>query len=215
MSQTDARVTIETPVVFRDELPDQVDVAIIGGGVIGVFSALFLARMGRRVFLCEKGRIAGEQSSRNWGWIRQQGRDPDELPIMMKSLSLWQKIDRETNGHCGVTTCGTYYLASSEAELRTHENWLPVAQAQGLDTRLLTRQEIAGAFSEKAARDWVGGIVTPSDARGEPWRAVPAVARIAQREGVRIRESCAVRALDIQAGQVAGIVTEDGRIKCD
>ena len=39
-------------------------------------TAWFLAERGLRVTLCEKGRIAGEQSSRNWGWIRQQGRHP-------------------------------------------------------------------------------------------------------------------------------------------
>ena len=43
----------------------------------------------------EKGRIAGEQSSRNWGWIRQQGRDFAELPIMMESLSLWQQLSTQ------------------------------------------------------------------------------------------------------------------------
>lgn len=76
------RVTAATPVRFNADLPDAVDIVILGGGVIGVFSALYLARAGKRVLLCEKGRIAGEQSSRNWGWIRQQGRDEGELPVM-------------------------------------------------------------------------------------------------------------------------------------
>jgi glycine/D-amino acid oxidase-like deaminating enzyme len=93
-----SRITIETPVEFNDRLPEKVDIVIIGGGVIGVFSALYLARSGKRVLICEKGRIAGEQSSRNWGWIRQHGRDRAELPIMMQSLRLWHEADRETSG---------------------------------------------------------------------------------------------------------------------
>ena len=87
-------VTIGTPVRFRDELPEAADVVIVGGGVIGVFAALYLARAGKRVVVCEKGRIAGEQSSRNWGWIRQHGRDAAELPIMMEAARLWQEVDR-------------------------------------------------------------------------------------------------------------------------
>jgi glycine/D-amino acid oxidase-like deaminating enzyme len=55
-------------------LPDSVDVAIIGGGIVGCSAAYFLAREGLRVAVFEKGRIAGEQSGRNWGWVRQQGR---------------------------------------------------------------------------------------------------------------------------------------------
>ena len=69
--------------------------ACIGGGVIGVMTAWHLAERGLRVTLCEKGRIAGEQSSRNWGWIRQQGRDLDELPIMIESLRHWKSLAQE------------------------------------------------------------------------------------------------------------------------
>ncbi|MGH1416964.1 MAG: FAD-dependent oxidoreductase [Pelagimonas sp.] len=57
-----------TLVQFQDDLPESADVVIIGGGVVGVFAALYLTRLGQKVIVCEKGRVAGEQSSRNWGW---------------------------------------------------------------------------------------------------------------------------------------------------
>ena len=66
----------QTPIAFQNPLPKAVDVVIVGGGVIGVSTAWFLRKAGLRVLICEKGRVAGEQSSRNWGWVRQQGRDP-------------------------------------------------------------------------------------------------------------------------------------------
>jgi glycine/D-amino acid oxidase-like deaminating enzyme len=81
-----------SPINFQDELPESVEVAIIGGGVAGICTAWFLAREGVSVLVCDKGRVAGEQSSRNWGWVRQQGRDADELPIMMDSIDSWEKI---------------------------------------------------------------------------------------------------------------------------
>ncbi|MEX0371104.1 MAG: FAD-dependent oxidoreductase, partial [Tateyamaria sp.] len=81
-----------SPVTWLGPPPNRADVVVIGGGVIGVCTALYLAEAGKRVVLLEKGRIAGEQSSRNWGWIRQQGRDPDELPIMVDANRLWRDL---------------------------------------------------------------------------------------------------------------------------
>lgn len=215
MTDAAARITIDTPIRFADKLPEAADITVIGGGVIGVFAALYLARLGKRVVLCEKGRIAGEQSSRNWGWIRRQGRDAAELPIMIRALELWHDANRETNGACGVEARGTLYLASTEKTLARKQAWLEIAKAHDLETRALSRAEAAGFFSGQAADRWIGGIYSANDARGEPFRAIPAVARLAQQSGVTIRENCAVRALDIAGGQLTGVVTEAGRIACD
>ena len=74
------------------ELPESADIVVIGGGIIGACAAYFLARDGLKVALLEKGRIGAEQSSRNWGWCRQQNRDARELPLSTKSLDLWGEI---------------------------------------------------------------------------------------------------------------------------
>lgn len=208
-----SRITINTPIAFQDDLPESADVVIIGGGVIGIFSALYLARRGNRVVVCEKGRVAGEQSSRNWGWIRQHGRDEAELPIMTQALQLWHEVNEETNGVCGVKTTGVQYLASTEAKMQKLEAWLEVAHKYDVPTRRLTTEEVAASFGGQSTGKWVGGTLTENDAKGEPWRAVPAVAKLAHEEGVQIRENCAVRALDIEAGEIKAVVTEAGTIK--
>ena len=101
-----------TPGQHAQALPDKVDVVIIGGGVIGICVALFLSRHGHSVFVCEKGRVAGEQSSRNWGWIRQQGRDPDELPIMMEANRIWQDLNAQLDCDIGLRQGGIVYFSA-------------------------------------------------------------------------------------------------------
>jgi len=205
-------ISSATPVTYAGPPPQSADVAVVGGGIIGVCTALFLARAGQRVVLCEKGRIAGEQSSRNWGWIRQQGRDADELPIMVEANRLWRQLDRETNVDIGLRQNGCTYIAATEAEFRRFQTWLPLAHAEGVDTKLLGRKETA-AMMPDAARSVFGAMHTASDLRAEPWVAVPALAGIAARDGAVLIEDCAVRALDIEAGAITGVVTEQGRIK--
>lgn len=192
--------------------PEACDVVIIGGGIIGVMTAWFLAEQGQRVTLCEKGRIGGEQSSRNWGWIRQQGRDLDELPIMVESLRIWKSLVQECGEALGFRQEGTLYLARSEAEMAEFEAWLVHARAHRLDTHMMNRAEVGAKLGSDV---WLGGLFTPSDARAEPWVAVPTLVEGAVRRGVTVLEGCAVRRLDIAAGRVAGVMTEQGRIACD
>ena len=112
-------ISESTPVAFSDPLPEATDVVVIGAGVIGTATAWFLAQRGAKVVLCEKGRIAGEQSSRNWGWVRQQGRDRDELPIMMESNRIWRGLAGETGEKdLAFTAAGCVYLAEGRAGAR-------------------------------------------------------------------------------------------------
>lgn len=203
-----------SPVRFAASLPARADVVVVGGGVIGVMTAWFLRERGVSVVLCEKGRIAGEQSGRNWGWVRQQGRDPGELPIMVESLSIWKRLAAETGDRLGFRQTGVLYLARTEREIAGFEAWTEHARAHRLDTRLLTAAETM-AMLKGAVAPWKGGLWTASDARAEPWVAVPALAAVAEEKGVVIREACAARGLDLAAGKVAGVVTEAGRIACD
>ena len=209
--QTGGPIAATDPVRFPGPIPDATDVVIIGGGIAGIATALYLARAGVAVTVCEKGRVAAEQSSRNWGWVRQQGRDLDELPIMIEALRLWGGLQQELGEAAGLRRTGVTYLARTEAQLQAYEGWLVHARAHGLDTRLLSRAELDRALPNAAG--WLGALTTPSDARAEPWTAVPAMARLAADAGAVIVEDCAVRTIETEAGQVSGVVTEKGTIR--
>ena len=205
-------INLSSPIQFSDPLPTQADVVIVGGGVIGISTALALADRGVSVLVCDKGRVAAEQSSRNWGWVRQTGRDAAELPIVMESVRLWQEMAARTGENSLLfNRGGVLYLADSESDLADYEDFVQIAKAHGLDSRILSGQEVARKIPH-ASRRWKGALYTESDGRVEPWLAVPAMARAAQRAGVQIIEHCAVRALDTQAGSLSGVMTEQGPV---
>jgi glycine/D-amino acid oxidase-like deaminating enzyme len=122
-------------------IPGAADVVIIGGGIVGVSTAWFLARQGVRVVLCEKGHIACEQSGRNWGWVRIQGRDNREIPMMQESLRIWEGLKEEIGVDVGFTRGGCYFTANTEKQLAAFDGWLATANEYGIDTRRLSRGE--------------------------------------------------------------------------
>ena len=195
--------------------PASTSIVVIGGGIIGVCTAFFLALRGIPVTLCEKGEIAAEQSSRNWGWCRTMGRDPREVPLSREALRLWHDMNRLTGTETGFRRSGIVYLCKTPADLQKRESWLDlVARAHQLDSRLITRDQAARNLPGLAGA-WAGALFTPSDGRAEPALAAPAIAEAARRHGAFLLTQTAVRGVETQGGRIAGVVTEKGSIACD
>jgi len=201
------------PVQSDESVPPRADVVIVGGGIIGTSAALFLAEKGVSVALCEKGHIAGEQSSRNWGWCRKMARDPREIPLVIESLRLWQGMNERVEAETGFRTCGIMYLAETAADLAKYEGWLEHAREYQLDTRSIDGKTVSGLLPGMA-KPWAGALYTASDGKAEPQMAAPAIAAAARRHGAAIVQNCAVRGIETAAGRVAAVVTEKGRIAC-
>src|SRR5690242_8039890 len=176
-------------------LPARTGVVIVGGGIIGTSAALFLARKGVAVTLCEKGHIAGEQSSRNWGWVRKMMRDPREIPLIIESLRLWQGMNELVEAETGFRQSGILYVSDTDEDLAKREAWLAHAQPYQLDTRLVGSDELAELLPG-ATRRYKGALYTPSDGRAEPQKAAPAIAAAARRHGAHVLTGCAVRGLE-------------------
>ncbi|AEG05657.1 FAD dependent oxidoreductase [Sinorhizobium meliloti BL225C] len=193
-------------------LPGSADVVIIGGGIIGVSTALFLAERGVEVVLCEKGVLGGEQSSRNWGWVRVMGRDRREIPLAMEALKIWDTLDARVGGETGFRRSGILYISETEQDVANRDAWLAIAKPHGVDSRQLTADETRERMAGAAIR-YKGALYTPSDGRAEPQKAVPAIAAGARRAGARIVTGCAVRGIEKSAGRVSAVVTEKGRIE--
>jgi len=187
------------PIRSDDTLPARADVVVVGGGIIGVSTAFFLAQKGVSTALCEKGHIAGEQSSRNWGWCRKMGRDPREIPLIIESLRLWQGMNDMVEAETGFRQAGIMYLAESPAEIEHFEAWLEHARHYQLDTRLLTATE-AAELMPGLTGSWAGALYTASDGKAEPQMAAPAIAEAARRQGAAIVTQCAVRGIETTGG---------------
>jgi sarcosine oxidase subunit beta len=173
------------------------DVAIIGGGLIGVWSAYFLAKRKQRVVLLEKGVVGAQSSGTNFGNLRLQGRFPGQYPLSLRSQALWEQIGDLIGDACEFETTGHLYFASSEEERKKIEAYAAVSEFYGLTIEHLDRADIRRRYpwlSEKA----FAATYSARDATANPRLVTPAVARAAKALGATVVENCLVT--DLRAG---------------
>ena len=202
------------PVKTSSELPKTATVVIIGGGVVGLNAALTLAERNISVVVIEKGQIAGEQSSRNLGWVRKTNRLADDVPLAVASDRLWSEMNERVSGEVGYRQAGIMFLATDNNQIELQQKWLKSVEHLKLDSKIINAKEV-DELVPHGKGNWAGALFTPSDGRAEPTLAASAIATAAIKKGAVIIEDCAARHLDIQDGRVVGVFTEKGKISCE
>ncbi len=190
----------------------EADVVVVGAGIVGCATAYYLARRGVRAVVVERGSVAGEQSRKNWGFVRQQGRDPLEMPLAMEANRIWTGLERELGADIEWVRGGNLALGADEARMARFEEWLPVARQFGLETRLLRARDLPSVVPGLGG-DWRGGLHTPSDGHADPEKTTDAFAGAATASGAVIHLRCAVQGVATRGGAVSAVITEGGEIR--
>ena len=197
---------------FSSTLPGEADVVIIGGGIVGASTAYYLAGRGTSVVLVEKGEVADEQSGRNWGWTRQQGRNPREIALAMLARAKWNELAEELGADIERIQEGSLRLAYGDDELTRQRAWVDTTRELGLESALLSRDEVKDLIPQLDG-PFLGGVYTPSDGQAEPRKATRAVAKAAAASGATVVTGCAVEGIEVRDGAVKEVTTEKGAVK--
>jgi glycine/D-amino acid oxidase-like deaminating enzyme len=167
---------------------------------------------GSPALVLEQRALAAQQSGRSFGFVRQQGRDPLELPLAIESNRLWRSLQADLGAGVGWVQGGILTLAGTEARMAEFEAWLEVARSHGLDTRLLHPRDVEGMVPGIQGT-WTGALYTASDGRADPRKATEALAQAATSRGARVIIGCSVRSILTGRGAVTGLMTDRGEIR--
>jgi len=168
-----------------------VDVAIVGGGLVGAWTAFFLAKRGQRVVIVEKGVVGAQSSGVNFGNLRLQGRFPGQYPLSLRSQELWEQLGELIGDSCEFERTGHLYLAYDAAEAEKLAGYAAVSESYGLAIEHLGPAELRRRFP------WLGpgaaaATYSARDATANPRLVTPAVARAARALGAAIVENARV-----------------------
>ncbi|MDH4067095.1 MAG: FAD-dependent oxidoreductase [Acidobacteriota bacterium] len=176
----------------------EIDVAVIGGGVIGLASALAIAEQGRSVCLLERHpRLGHETSTRNSGVIHAGIYYPtDSMKAALCVEGRERLYDFAARHDIPHARCGKFIVAATAAEIPALEALAARAAANGVPVEMVDRAFLHAKEPHVAG---VAALWSPTSGRLEPEAFVRVLGRLAEAAGVAV-----LRASPLTGTRVAG-----------
>ncbi|MDQ3547584.1 MAG: FAD-binding oxidoreductase [Chloroflexota bacterium] len=188
------------------------DVVIIGAGVEGCSIAYQCVRRGLSVTIVEAREVASQASGASAGGVRQQGRDPRELPVALRAIAIWPSLTEELAADIEYYQQGHLTLIADEADLPAMEDSVARQRAGGLDVRMLYDADVR-EVAPLVAPDIIAGAYCPSDGHANPIATTKAFAAAAVRHGAWLLEWTPVTEILTDSGRATGVETAAGVIE--
>lgn len=174
-------------------LPESCDIAIIGGGIMGLSTAYQLAVTSKlKVVVIEKSYLVSGASGRNGGGVRMQFGDADNVALMMDSIDICRSLAQQLQINLWFRQGGYLFLARTEAGRKRLERNAKIHRDMGAPTRLLSGPEAREIVPQLRVDGVLLAAFNPEDGVVFPWPFVWGYAGQAQRRGVVIRTHTAV-----------------------
>jgi glycine/D-amino acid oxidase-like deaminating enzyme len=204
----------------------EASVLVIGAGIIGVCTALYLARAGVDVLLIDRGRSNGQASGANAGSLHLQllswdlpaetgaDRSTAAQTLLLQKLGIdtWRQLESETCADFELKLTGGLVVAETEADLEFLRQKAAAERAFGVDVEPVNAADLRSMVPLIADR-MIGGTYCAGEGKINPMLATPALLQAAISAGARFRPHVAVLGVE-RSGGTFWVTTNAGRIRC-
>ncbi|MDP6804613.1 MAG: FAD-binding oxidoreductase [Rhodospirillales bacterium] len=204
----------------------ETDVLVIGGGVAGCATALYLAREGVEVVVIDRADVNGQASGANAGSIHSQmsfnsfnDQTPEwieaylpVLPLLKLSIEVWKELADELDDDIELVTEGGLMMAESEDQIALLGRKVAMENSRGVESSIIGRDEVL-RLAPYVSDSVVGAEFCPNEGKINPLLATVAIARAAESAGARIRRFTELDALTPGKNGFEA-TTNQGRIRC-
>jgi len=202
-----------------------VETLIVGAGVAGLSTALFLAREGREAIVVDAGWPNAGASGANAGSLHAQllsfdfdaesgddgGPAARTLPLQLESIRLWRELERELGGDFEIKLSGGLMLAENEADLVRLEQKARLERAYGVASVVIDRAALR-ALEPALDERFCGAAFCPDEGKINPLIATHGLLRGAQAKGARVFPQTAVLSME-RAANGFRVLTNRGEIR--
>lgn len=187
------------------------DVAIIGGGIIGLSTGLELQERGIKAVVLEKGMMGAEASGRNGGGVRAQGRHVEEIPLALAAFEMWKEMSSRVGADVGYRQTGHVFIAEQADNIQKLEKMQAEERAAGLETRMLTEAELL-EFVPGLKPGYFGGKHSTVCGSADASAATAAIGLAFERAGGTLITGQQVIDITIQNRAVSAVETRETKV---
>ncbi|HSS65447.1 MAG TPA: FAD-dependent oxidoreductase, partial [Gammaproteobacteria bacterium] len=193
-----------------------VQVAVIGGGVVGCSVLYHLTKQGfKDVVLIERDELTSGSTWHAAGGMHTLNSDPNVAKLQDYTIRLYKEIEEISGQSCGVHITGGVLLAGSRARM----DWLKAAHARGrylgMQTELLSVDEAAERFPLMEKKYFVGALYDAVEGHIDPAGVTNAYAKAARVNGAGIYRHNRVTDLRPRPDGSWDVVTEEGSLHAE
>ncbi len=189
------------------------DIVIIGGGIVGLSIAYYLARKkAGRILLLEKGQLGEGSTSRCVGGIRTQFSTEVNICFSLESLKTFEQFEEEFGVNPGFKRIGYLFLAAAEREMEVFKENIKLQKRFNIPVELLSPNRIKKRWPYLRTDDILGGTFCSWDGVAGPSEILSGFASGARRAGVKIHEGMEVTGISLSGGKIHSVKTKDEEI---
>jgi len=172
------------------------DIIIVGSGMIGMATALHLAKAGKKVIILEKDFPGKHASGVNAGGVRSLKRDLREVPLIQGALDDWYHMPELVGSDCGFFKIGYMFAAETDEDMKGLEERVRATQSMGYTHEAIIDRQQVRKLAPGIADHCVGAIVSDHDGNASPAETCRAFHAACLNQGVEVRMGCSVLDID-------------------
>ncbi len=196
-------------------MKSKVDVAIIGGGIIGLYIAFELVKLGvTDISIFEKNYIGSGSTFRCGTGIRQQFGDEVNIQMMKRAVEKWTHLGEEMDfPKFKMAQTGYLFLLYDEDEVKRFTKNVELQNSFGIPSKIITPEEAQEIVPGLDISEVIAASYNPTDGKANPFLAVYGLARKLRKIGVEINEYTEVKDIIVKDSQITGVKTTKGEVK--
>lgn len=195
-------------------IPEQVDVVVIGGGVMGASTAFHLAEAGVSVLLVEKSELASGSTSKAAGGVRANFSDELNVAMGARSLDLLADFNNRPGQEIDLHRPGYMFALTRPEDVALFERSMAIHHQFGVESVMLTPQEAHAKNPILNVDDVLAAHFTPNDGYCTPESVVMGYASGARRHGATVLTNVEATGIDVEGGEITAVHTTAGTVKC-